>query len=187
MTELRSVFAHAVQNKLLSLKSTRTISPKAVETKHKELSTYFKNHKTWKTFTSVWLTKEAAQKTFKKLKSKLETQSSPKKEQDQTYWEIQSLDPLKEFNLLTIENIKIPNELQKINLKNIDNPRAYIVISKREDSMLRIEIWIGSFNQMPELKEAYGLVENLLRTEEQRDILEKEFIKTSRETQGRQH
>ena len=53
--------------------------------------------------------------------------------------------------------------------------------------MLRIEIWIGSFNQMPELKEAYGLVENLLRTEEQREILEKEFIKTSRETQGRQH
>ena len=187
MTELRTLFAHATQNKLLSLKSTHTISPKAVETRYKELRTYFKNHKTWKTFTSVWLSEEAAQKTFKKLQSQLETQSSPKKDQGQTFWEIQSLDPLKEFNLLNIENIKIPNELQKINLKKIDTPRAYAVISKREDSMLRIEIWISAFNQMPELKEAYGLVENMLRTEEQQELLEKEFIKISRETQGRQH
>ena len=187
MTELRTSFAQATQNKLLSLKSTHTISPKAIETRHKELSAYFKSHKTWKTFTSVWLTEEAAQKTFKQLKSKIETHGFQKKEQDQTFWEIQSLDFIKESNLRSIENIKIPNELQKINLKSIETPRAYVVISKREDSMLRIEIWISSFNQMPELKEAYGFVENILRTEEQRDLLEKEFIKISKETQGRRH
>lgn len=187
MTELRSLFAQATQNKLLSLKSAHMISPKAVEARHKELSDYFKNHKTWQTFTSTWRTEEAAQKTFQQIKSRLETHGSPKKEQDQTYWEIQSLDFIKEVGLLRIEKIKVPHELEKINLKNIKTPRIYVVISKRDDSMIRIEIWIASFNQIPELKEAYGLVENILRTEEQQEILSKEFQKISKETQGTPH
>jgi hypothetical protein len=187
MTELRSLFAQATQNKLLSLKSAHMISPKAVEARYKELSAYFKNHKTWQTFTSTWLTEEAAQKTFQQIKSKLGTHGSPKKEQDQTFWEIQSLNFIKETYLLRIEKIKVPHELENINLKNINTPRAYVVISKREDSMLRIEIWIASFNQIPELKEAYGLIEKTLRTEEQQEILTKEFLKMSKETQETSH
>jgi hypothetical protein len=187
MTELRSILAQATQNKLLTMKSTPLISPKAVINRHKELITYFKNHKTWKTFTSVWLTEDAAQKNLTQIYTTLEALGSKKIEQYTAFWEVQSLDLLKNLNLFRTENITLPSELKKINLKDVSTPRAYVVLSKREDSMLRIELWIASFNQIPELKEAYGLVENILRIEEQQEILEREFAKITKETLKTSH